>query len=160
MDYLIFSDSHGDYITMLKIIEKRHPKGVIFLGDCVRDIEKVKVTVPNIDYKIIRGNNDYYVNYPDEEIIFLSDTRIFLCHGHKQRVKLGNTYITDYCIKKHCDMVFFGHTHKPLCEYNNGVLLFNPGSIGYPYMGEKTYGILSLNKGENGVKTSIQTIKD
>jgi putative phosphoesterase len=26
------------------------------------------------------------------------------------------------------DAVVFGHSHQPLCEWNGGVLLFNPGS--------------------------------
>lgn len=160
MEYLVFSDSHGNYTDMIKIIEKRKPKGVIFLGDCVRDIDKVRSAMPFYEYKIVEGNNDFHTSYPTEEIFRIAGTNILLCHGHNQRVKYGNTYISYYCKEKNCDMAFFGHTHKPLCEYYNGVLLFNPGSIGgHSYKGMKTYGILSLEEG-SGIKTSIQTITE
>ena len=29
-------------------------------------------------------------------------------------------------------MIFFGHTHKPVAKYVDGVYLFNPGSLSYP----------------------------
>lgn len=160
MEYLIFSDSHGNYIDMLNIVKKRKPKGVIYLGDGVRDIDKVRSLIPDIEYKIVNGNNDFYTSYPNEEIFNLVNTNILLCHGHNQRVKYGKSYASDYCKERNCDMMFFGHTHIPLCEYYNGVMLFNPGSIGgHTCNGIKTYGILSLEDG-SGIKTSIQTITE
>lgn len=144
MEYLIFSDSHGDAETMAEIAEKRKPKGIIFLGDCIRDIEKVVSQFPSAEYRIIKGNNDFYNNYPCEDTLFLGGKKIFLCHGHTKRVKMGTYYLADYCREKEFDIALFGHTHKPLCEYVNGVLLFNPGSVGY----ERTYGILTIEKGK------------
>jgi predicted phosphodiesterase len=43
--------------------------------------------------------------------------------------------------------VFSGHTHYPMAREKNGVLFFNPGSIGQPrHGGSPTYGTVDLKK--------------
>ena len=47
------------------------------------------------------------------------------------------------------DIVVFGHTHVPLCEYYGDALLLNPGSPSRPRGGAKpSFAVLTLQKGE------------
>jgi hypothetical protein len=43
---------------------------------------------------------------------------------------------------KTCDVVVFGHTHKPLVEVRDGVLLINPGEAGGWLRGKSTVALL------------------
>ena len=46
--------------------------------------------------------------------------------------------------------MLFGHTHKPVIEKKNGVLVINPGSVSFPRQeGRKpSYVILNLEEGK------------
>ena len=47
-----------------------------------------------------------------------------------------------YVQAKTCDVVIFGHTHKPLVERRDGVLLINPGEAGGWLGGKSTVVLL------------------
>jgi len=47
-----------------------------------------------------------------------------------------------YVQAKTCDVVIFGHTHKPLVERRDGVLLINPGEAGGWLGGKSTVVVL------------------
>jgi len=47
------------------------------------------------------------------------------------------------------DVIIFGHSHKPLIEHREGVLLFNPGSATDRMFGKNcTYGIIEIRDGQ------------
>jgi hypothetical protein len=47
-----------------------------------------------------------------------------------------------YLAEKSCDVLVFGHTHKPLIERREGVLLVNPGEAGGWLRGKSTVALL------------------
>ena len=49
-----------------------------------------------------------------------------------------------------CEIVCFGHTHKPVVEKKNGVLVINPGSLSFPRQEGRrpSYAVMELYKGE------------
>ena len=51
---------------------------------------------------------------------------------------------------RECQMVFFGHTHKPVVSEKDGVLAINPGSLSYPRQeGRKpSYSVMEVLPGE------------
>ncbi|MBQ9384212.1 MAG: metallophosphoesterase family protein, partial [Ruminiclostridium sp.] len=49
-----------------------------------------------------------------------------------------------------CSAALFGHTHVPVNEMSNGILLFNPGSTSLPRGGNKpTYGKITVDESGN-----------
>lgn len=75
----------------------------------------------------VRGNMDY-LRLPEFRIIDTDLGRILLVHGHQvhprgnveQLVALGRT--------AGAKIVVSGHTHKPLMEEREGIILLNPGT--------------------------------
>lgn len=96
----------------------------------------------------VRGNCDADVdqmvlNYPcmmDYNIILNDNKRIFITHGHiYNEEKLPNI--------SSGDILIYGHTHIPLIKQQDGILILNPGSVGYPKGGNvNSYGIIENNK--------------
>jgi hypothetical protein len=57
--------------------------------------------------------------------------KLFMTHGHLHQVKSGlGALIRDARITG-SQAVLFGHTHEPLCRYEDGLWIVNPGSAGY-----------------------------
>lgn len=74
-----------------------------------------------------------------------SGQRLFLTHGH-----LYNS--TKRPELKEGDVIAHGHTHVPVAELQDGVIIFNPGSMTFPRNGlPRSYGLM------NGNKLTVQT---
>ena len=91
MQFLVFSDSHGNVSAMSAAI-RRNPtiKSVIFLGDGLRDLQTLAQLHPTHIFRAVRGNCDgLSLAYPYEDTFTLFGTTVFLCHGHTLGVKSG-----------------------------------------------------------------------
>ena len=65
----VFSDTHGDNTSMLSIVDKNKDiKAVIHCGDIADDIDSLKLCFPRFIVCGVRGNNDYFTDYPKELI--------------------------------------------------------------------------------------------
>ncbi|HAS6906850.1 TPA: phosphodiesterase [Vibrio parahaemolyticus] len=113
----------------------------------------------------VRGNCDSEVdqmllNFPmmmDYAWVLLeSGKRIFLTHGH--------LYNSDKRPPlREGDIIAHGHTHVPVAEMKEGVVIFNPGSMTFPRNGlPRSFGLLDGNtlsvqtpEGEVLVQTTI-----
>ena len=76
-------------------------------------------------------------------LLFLGDgenqgKKIFMCHGHRYGVKYGYNSIFYRGKEVGADIVLFGHSHLPIIDEHDGLILMNPGSI--------SHGVGSLNK--------------
>jgi putative phosphoesterase len=76
----------------------------------------------------VRGNMDAAdPELPNKRVLHVAGLRIGLIHGwgppagllHRVRREFADT---------HLDCLVFGHSHEPLCQQEEGLLLFNPGS--------------------------------
>ena len=126
----VFSDSHGAAAPMANAVERYHPDMVLFLGDGVRDAEKVRLRFPEIPFTILRGNCDRDPGYEDRAILKLEGVGIFAAHGHEHGVKYG---LDKFCTSVWCSgskLGFYGDTHRPLWQEIRGMQIVNPGSIG------------------------------
>lgn len=93
----------------------------------------------------VRGNCDSEVdqmvlNFPmmsDYSTVLHEGRRLFLTHGH--------LFHPDHLPPLSGGDVFcYGHTHLPVAEKKENIILFNPGSITLPKEGNPhTYGVLS-----------------
>ena len=140
MKALIFSDSHGKFQYMQKVVRAcPDVEYVFFLGDGLSDLEAVKRNCPDKIYYGVRGNCDLFSfslseSYETDKVIELEGKRIWLTHGHTHNVKYGEQNIYYKAHENNIDIVLYGHTHIPSEHYystdGGGIYTFCPGSIG------------------------------
>ena len=142
----VFSDSHGAAAPMANAVERYHPDMVLFLGDGVRDAEKVRLRFPEIPFTILRGNCDRDPGYEDRAILKLEGVGIFAAHGHEHGVKYGMDKFATSVLCSGSDLGLYGHTHRPLWQASQGIQLLNPGSIGSRQ--NPTFALVTLADGQ------------
>lgn len=140
--WLVLSDSHGDDRTLRSVIT-RHPeaKTILFLGDGARDFGRLTDILSGKTVHLLRGNNDY-TDLPLAKELFLAGHRLLACHGHAYAVKRGTMGLLMEGKARGCEALLFGHTHIPCNEYQQGVLLLNPGSCSVFSVRRPTYALL------------------
>ena len=141
----VISDSHGNKDSINKIKKKISNADVLlFLGDGENDLAEITNDFTG-EVFAVRGNCDITGKYPEEQILEIQGKKIFICHGHRYNVKYGYNSIYYRGKEIGADIVLFGHSHIPIIEEYNGIILMNPGSISHG-MGRlnKTLGYIDL----------------
>lgn len=150
MKLVVFSDSHGR-AAKLESAASMHPDAdlFVFLGDGIRDAERVFERFDGIPSTIIKGNCDSFFggDHLSECTLDLECARIMCTHGHLYGVKSGLDALCSAAKQKNAVLALYGHTHVPLETRSDGVVLFNPGSVA-----EGSYGIVYIEK--NGILCS------
>ena len=148
MQVLIVSDSHGNIEPMRLAVERTKPDAVIHLGDCWRDVAALQERYPTLTVYQVAGNCDYTFLLPRTQTITLAGHRIVLTHGDQQGVK-GSMYGAEALAREEeAELLLFGHTHLPYCDYHGSTLMLNPGSIGAPRYGRPcAYALAQLEEG-------------
>ncbi len=132
MTILIVSDTHRMHEHLEKQIKKmKHIDLMIHLGDVEGATEYIRSLV-DCPVEFVAGNNDFYDDLPREKEINIGKYKVLLTHGHYLGVNFTRNDIIRYARSLGCDIVMFGHTHKPIIDYAGDVIALNPGSIGYP----------------------------
>lgn len=100
--------------------------------------------------QIVLGNNDFFSELPKELEFNIGKHRIWVTHGHNYYVSMGNENIKKEAKSRGVDVVFYGHTHRPVIDYGNDVIAVNPGSLSYPRQeGHRpSYAIMEIDKDE------------
>ena len=141
----VISDSHGNKDSINKIKKKISNADVLlFLGDGENDLAEITNDFTG-EVFAVRGNCDITGKYPEEQILEIQGKKIFICHGHRYNVKYGYNSIYYRGKEIGADIVLFGHSHIPIIEEYDGIVLMNPGSISHG-MGtlNKTLGYIDL----------------
>jgi putative phosphoesterase len=125
----VISDTHGLFDAAIR----GHFAGVehiLHAGDIGNPsvIDRLKAIAP---VTAVSGNVDGFeaCGFPREAVMTIGGWRIALCH----RLYEGRVMTREGCefLKRvGADICVFGHTHKPIAERLDGMLLFNPGSAG------------------------------
>lgn len=154
MRAIVFSDSHGNYDVLEKIIE-RHKDADFFihLGDGEREMEYIRYAYPGKNFLFVAGNCDYGSDAPDYDVVDLAGKKIFLTHGWRFGVKVSLDHIKEEARKFGADIMLFGHTHVAGTCYEDGLYIMNPGSCGRPREGGPSYGIIDIT--EAGIVLNI-----
>ena len=130
MKVLICSDSHTRLDYFQKVMELEKPELVIFAGDHSTDALDISLVYEEIPFKIVRGNTDFSDRKTDDEIKFeINGKKIFLTHGHLQRVKSSLNELEIRAKEEEVDICIFGHTHRELEIEKDGILYLNPGAL-------------------------------
>ena len=134
---LVLSAIHGDATGLRWLLEQVWKDvgpidAYLCLGDGVRDFERVENFIRQRDEHTVmyavKGNNDW-CDAPTKRIIDLGGVRIFMTHGHEQRVKSTMIYLREAVREADCAVGLYGHTHCPDIEMNVP-LIVNPGAVG------------------------------
>lgn len=155
MRALIISDIHGALEPVLKI--EKLAKGadlVICLGDVLyhgprNDLPSSynpKAVIPvmnSLSSKIIavRGNCDAEVDQMVLSFPVLSTTALVHIDGYTLTLSHGHIY-SESQLPPGAEIFLYGHTHIPAAKKENGIIIFNPGSVSIPKGGySASYGL-------------------
>lgn len=144
MTLLVISDTHRNIENAVRLVNRYKPDYLLHLGDVCDDCDRLSAIFPRLIVLGVIGNNDFpssYPEYPKERIFTLDGKKIFMCHGHKYRVKLGLFSLSLRAREVEADIVLYGHTHSRYLEQTEEMLIMNPGTIG-------SYGIIEINNGK------------
>lgn len=155
MKVLIVSDTHGSHRNLEKVIERTEGIDLlIHLGDTEGKEDYIEALVDCPAY-IISGNNDFFSDSPREKEFMLEGRHVFITHGHAYYVAIDEERLREAAKDRGADIVMYGHTHRPSCSDEDGILVLNPGSIAYPrqYGRKPTYMVMEI---EEGKKPEVQ----
>ncbi|MDR0846579.1 MAG: metallophosphoesterase [Lactobacillales bacterium] len=143
MKAIIVSDNHGNQPILQEIVEKYSGQVDAFFhtGDAEWRASDADLAHHFI---AVAGNNDWYYELPDEEIVEVKGFKVLLTHGHRHNVYFGINHLRELAQRTQVDIVLFGHIHQQVAQYIDDVLFVNPGSISYPrgQRPRKSYAIL------------------
>ena len=152
MKAVVVSDSHGR-VQNMRLALRRHQDADVcfFLGDGLKDLEKVSLDFPSIAFLSVAGNCDWYADGAEKEALFVMEgRRVLYLHGHTVGVKGGIG----------ADVLLYGHTHVPyegcITDGEKPLYVMNPGSVGETFDGKAHYGILDVR--DNGILLSHGTV--
>lgn len=122
---------------------------LIHLGDAEGSEVFIR-EIANCPVHIILGNNDYFSELPREEELQIGKYKILLTHGNYYYVGSGTYYLKEEGRARDFDIVLYGHTHVPLVEIEDDIIVANPGSLSYPRQKNRkpSYAIMDID--DNG----------
>lgn len=143
---LALSDTHGrvQAISELKRLVDENDY-VVHLGDGFDDFKELYFKYPKKAYTV-RGNCDFFLSLPDEEILEIEESKVLCCHGHRYGVKTGEDQLFARAKQLGCNVVLYGHTHRACITERDGITMINPGMMKFPLNAGGTYAYLVFNK--------------
>lgn len=151
MRVLIISDTHRNHTLLPAILDNEGPFDMlIHCGDLEGEEEIIfNMTGPECACIMVPGNNDFFSVLPKERAFNIEGFNIWVTHGHNYYVSMDLSVLKDEAKARGMHIAMFGHTHKPVVEYMDGVYLVNPGSLTYPRQSgrQPSYIIMNVKEG-------------
>lgn len=130
MNLLLLSDSHGNSEQLMRMKRLLATQGkvdaILFAGDGHGDMSRLNAACQVYE---VRGNCDLFSRQPDQQVITLLDTKIFLVHGHLHSVKRGLDKIAAAARAAGARYAVYGHSHRQEINLIAGVRCINPGAL-------------------------------
>jgi len=142
MKILVISDTHGNHLTPVEILEETGADMLIHLGDEINDALMIE-SIAAIPVIKVPGNCDHRSTEPRDLLQTIADRKFLITHGDLYKVKNGLHRLVEKAIELKASVVLFGHTHNPLIQKLDGVLLINPGTL-MTGSDSKSYAILTV----------------
>lgn len=128
MRVLIVSDTHGSHRNLDAVLERVGKiDALIHMGD-VENGEHYIEAVADCETYMVAGNNDFFSFLPKEREFTLGKYNIFITHGHNYYVSMGTARLKEEARLRKADIVMYGHTHKPDLEFDEDIIVINPGA--------------------------------
>lgn len=142
MRIVVLSDSHGATGRLSTILTVAEQQGmidaIIHLGDGYYDLRDLDAPLPPV-YQVA-GNCDPFRS-DTLDYVTLSSAKILLTHGHYQHVREGTDDLLRLAMEEKCAAALYGHTHVQKMQWENGILLLNPGAVN-----DGKYAVLHINR--------------
>jgi len=158
MKVAIVSDIHDNLVNLKKCLDvcKTERVGQMICCGDVTNAETLNFLSKNFKDTIhlVRGNAEIFKDKEAEEIkniiyygrignFEISGKNVGLCH---------EPFLFDKVLEKgKCEIVFYGHTHKPWIETKKNVRFLNPGTVGAVFQ-KATFSIWDIEKGQIDLK--------
>lgn len=150
MKVLIVSDTHGRDENLEEAVLREAPFDyLIHCGD-VEGREIFIEALAECPCIIVAGNNDFFTDLPHEEEITLEGHKMLVTHGHYYFVSRNHDRLVEKAGEDNCQIAMYGHTHTPVIEEEDGILVINPGSLTYPRQRGRrpSYAVMELEQGK------------
>jgi putative phosphoesterase len=128
MKIMVVSDTHGNYHAPLQIFKETGAEMLIHLGDEIEDAATLELILDRPVMKV-PGNCDPGSQEPRDLLKKIADRLFFITHGDQYQVKNGLNRLVEKAKDLKAAVALFGHTHIPLIQKHDGVLLINPGAL-------------------------------
>ena len=129
MKVLIVSDTHRHNDNLNKVLRKVKPLDmVIHCGDAEGTEDEIRMESECPLY-IISGNNDFFSLLSKEIELSIENYKAFITHGHMYGVSMGLERLVEEAKLRSADIVMFGHTHRPMIDIRDDLVILNPGSL-------------------------------
>lgn len=148
----VISDTHildrGGHVPQVVLDAFKQVDLILHAGDivCLGVIEELESVCSKV--VAVAGNMDQEAvkkKYPVKLVLEILGQRVGLMHGAGAGLNLPEL-LKDAFKEDDCDLIIFGHSHKPMNERIDGILFFNPGSATDLSAAHSSYGIIELNK--------------
>ena len=164
MRVLIVSDTHRQGENFYRALEETKPVAlVIHCGDVEGqeyEFESVVREVNNCPFVIAAGNNDFFSGLKNDVEVQIGSYKALVTHGHNYYISMNNEFLKREAVARGYQMVFYGHTHRPVVDDKSGILAVNPGSLSYPRQeGRKpSYALMEIDE-EGKVEVAIHYLE-
>lgn len=158
---MIVSDTHSKcYGFDAAILKEGNIDMLIHCGDVENDEDYIRASV-DCPVCMVAGNNDFFSNLNMEVQTEIAGHNVLVTHGHYYRVSLGTDMIKEEARARGCDIVMFGHIHRPVLEIEDDITVINPGSLTYPRQSDhrRTYMMMYVDD-NNRCTFEIKSIDD
>lgn len=160
MRVLVVSDTHRKNDLYIALVERLSPDMVVHCGDVEGSAYTIREAA-HAECHIVAGNNDFFDSLPEDDEFMIGRYKAYLTHGHHYYISVGTEMLKDEAKARGFDIVFFGHTHRPLIERDENLLIINPGSISYPRQEGRKNSYVLMEVDEDGkIDAKICYIKD
>ena len=149
---LVISDMHGmhDNLRELVRIEEGRYDAVFHLGDTNDNADLIR-SICGCPVTFVRGNCDSFSDFPEVRDFKQWGHHFFMTHGHRYFIYRDPADLAAEAASRGADVALFGHTHTPLMQMIDDVLVINPGSLSKPRQSGRapSYVMLTVEEGSD-----------
>lgn len=148
MKVLIVSDTHRNEDNLIKALQKENNLDLLIHCGDVEGSEYEIENYAGCHAVFVSGNNDFFSRLPRELELQVEDYKVWVTHGHNYYVNTNPEYIRKEARLRSMDIVMYGHTHRPVIERKEDLIVINPGSLTYPRQEGRrpSYVVLEVEK--------------
>jgi putative phosphoesterase len=122
--------------------------GILHMGD-MTDPLAIDLFEALAPFEAVAGNNDpasIWQRYGRKKIVTVEDVRIGMVHGDVGRARTAHENAVAAFAGEAVDVVLYGHSHRPIVDRRDALLVANPGSpTDKRMMPEFSYGLLTVD---------------
>ncbi len=123
---IVASDNHSESGILYQIYEEHQDADAFYhLGDSEFTYQDTELSL----YHRVKGNMDFYPEFPESQADNFEEANVFYTHGHLFGVNRSRVELAYVAAQHQATIAFYGHTHVARYEKINDVHVINPGSI-------------------------------